>query len=71
MELQEVEVIIGADGQVRLHVRGVKGESCLDLTAPLEKALGEVIRERHLTYEAEEPELVLEEQRKRRVRDGG
>jgi hypothetical protein len=46
MELQEIEVFIEKDGQVRLHVRGVKGESCLDLTQDLEAALGgQVTRE--------------------------
>ena len=35
MELQEVEVVIDADGEVRLHVRGVKGDACLDLTRDL------------------------------------
>ena len=40
MELQEVDVIIEKDGQVRIEVRGVKGPSCLDLTRGLEEALG-------------------------------
>ncbi|MBN1954051.1 MAG: DUF2997 domain-containing protein, partial [Anaerolineae bacterium] len=40
METQEIEVFIDKDGQVRIEVRGVKGESCLDLTQALEAALG-------------------------------
>lgn len=62
MELQEVEVTIGVDGQVRLLVRGVKGKACLEVTAPLEAALGGVIAERRMTYEAEEA-VETEEQR--------
>jgi hypothetical protein len=40
MDLQEIEVIIEKDGQVKLEVKGVKGPSCLDLTKDLEAALG-------------------------------
>ncbi|MGH9937257.1 MAG: DUF2997 domain-containing protein, partial [Blastocatellia bacterium] len=40
MELQEIDVFIEKDGQVRIEVRGVKGGSCLDITAALEQALG-------------------------------
>jgi hypothetical protein len=36
MELQEIEVIIGKDGQVQIQVRGVDGLKCLDLTRELE-----------------------------------
>lgn len=49
MELQEIEVIIGKNGQVQIAVSGVSGLACLDITAPLEQALGgEIIaREMH------------------------
>lgn len=52
MELQEVDVYIEEDGQVRVEVRGVQGPSCLDLTAGLEAALGAEIVSRELTPEA-------------------
>lgn len=52
MELQEVDVFIDADGQVRIEVRGVQGPSCLDLTAGLEAALGADVVSRELTPEA-------------------
>jgi hypothetical protein len=52
MELQEVEVIIDRNGQVRVEVRGVKGMSCLDVTRGLEAALGGQIQDRQLTSEA-------------------
>lgn len=54
MELQEIDVFIEKDGQVRIEVRGVKGGSCLDITAALEQALGGQIAEREMTAESYE-----------------
>jgi hypothetical protein len=51
MEMQEVEIFIEKDGQVRIEVRGVKGGDCLRLTEPLEKALGGSIVQREMTPE--------------------
>lgn len=42
MEMQELEIIIAADGSVTIQVNGVKGSACLDLTRELEEALGTV-----------------------------
>lgn len=59
MELQEVEVTIDKDGQIRIHVRGVKGDACLSLTQALEEALGGGVIERDMTPEAlEEPNQI-------------
>jgi hypothetical protein len=52
MELEEIEVFIEKDGQVRIEVRGVKGMACLALTKDLEMALGGQIEEREMTPEA-------------------
>ncbi|NVM26587.1 MAG: DUF2997 domain-containing protein [Desulfobacterales bacterium] len=67
MELQEIEVFIEKDGQVRIEVRGVKGMSCLDLTKDLEEALGGQIEMREMTPEADETaqEQVQDWQRQR------
>ena len=54
MEVQEIEVFIEKDGRVRLHVRGVSGRRCLDLTQALEKALGGQIESREMTPEADD-----------------
>ena len=54
MELQEIDVIIEKDGQVRIEVRGVKGPSCLDLTKELEAALGGQVEDRQMTPEGQE-----------------
>lgn len=52
MEIEEIEITIGKNGQVKLHVRGMKGKKCLALTEELEKALGNEVLERKLTPEA-------------------
>ena len=52
MEVEEIEITIGKNGQVKLHVRGLQGKKCLVLTEELEKALGSEILDRKLTPEA-------------------
>jgi hypothetical protein len=54
MDLQEIEVVIESNGEVRLHVRGVKGDACLELTKELEAALGGQIKAREMTAESYE-----------------
>lgn len=67
MELQEIDVFIEKNGQVRVEVRGVKGMACLSLTAAMEQVLGGEIRSRELTPDAHESggESVAEQQRQR------
>ncbi len=62
MEMQEIEVTINKDGQVEVHVRGVKGEACLDITRPLEQALGGEVILREMTPEAKETPNVIDNQ---------
>ena len=57
MEMQEIQVIIEKDGQVRLEVCGVKGPACLDLTKDLEEALGGKVEDRQMTSEALESQV--------------
>jgi hypothetical protein len=40
----EIEVVIGADGQVKLVTHGLKGETCMEETRALEQAVGKVTR---------------------------
>ena len=55
MEVQEIEVTIDENGQVQIHVHGIKGEACLVITRPLEQVLGGQLT-REMTPEAlEEP----------------
>jgi len=49
-EKQEMEITIGRDGKVEIHVQGVDGKSCMDLTKELEEALG-VVTSREKTGE--------------------
>jgi hypothetical protein len=63
LDVQEIHVFIEKNGEVRLEVRGVKGESCLDLTQALEAALGGDVIAREMTAEA--AEQVREEDRLR------
>ena len=54
MDLQEIEIIINKKGEVEVHVRGVKGKACLDITRDLEAALGGLIILREMTPEAQD-----------------
>ena len=52
MSDERVEVTIHPDGRVELHVVGVEGMSCVDITEPLVKALGGEVLSQELTQEA-------------------
>jgi hypothetical protein len=54
MELEEIDVLIARDGTVQVQVRGVKGPACLEVTKPLEDALGGQVETRRLTPEMDE-----------------
>jgi hypothetical protein len=47
---QEIEIVITADGEVKLKVHGAAGPECLELTRALEEELGLVV-EREKTSE--------------------
>ncbi len=49
MEIQEIEVIIDKNGEVKIQVHGTQGTTCLDLTADLEAALGGEVLSREMT----------------------
>ncbi|MBU1106790.1 MAG: DUF2997 domain-containing protein [Candidatus Riflebacteria bacterium] len=53
-EIQEIEVVIDELGNVKLLVRGVKGQSCLELTSEIEQLLGGQVLERQNTDEFHE-----------------
>jgi hypothetical protein len=54
MELQEIDLYIEKDGRVRIEVRGVKGQTCIDLTKALEDILGGEIESREMTADSYE-----------------
>lgn len=51
MPPQMIEVKIDKDGNVTIHVQGIKGQSCTDITKTIESALGGDV-EREWTAEA-------------------
>ena len=69
MELQEIDVFIDKNGEVRLEVRGVRGSYCLTVTKDLEKALGGQVASREMTPEANE--TTTEQTQDRRLQSGG
>jgi len=55
MAQHEVEIRIGKDGQVKVHVKGAKGKACLEYAQWLTQVIGQV-KDRQLTSEYYEPE---------------
>ena len=55
MESHELEIEIGKDGKVRVHVKGAKGKACLAYAQLLEKIIGRE-ESRDLTQEYYEPD---------------
>jgi hypothetical protein len=52
---EEFDITIDAKGEVRVHLRGVKGRHCIDYARWLSEIIGPV-RNRQLTAEHYEPE---------------
>ncbi|HNQ29193.1 MAG TPA: DUF2997 domain-containing protein [Methanolinea sp.] len=62
MEMQELEIVIGRDGQVAVSVKGARGPGCLALTRALEERLGDVVGRTHKAefYSSSEGAMVQE-----------
>jgi hypothetical protein len=61
---KELEITIGKDGTVSVHVKCIAGQACVDETKFLENALGNVIESRALTdeyYQAADAEQSVEQ----------
>ena len=56
MAQHEVEITISKTGEVRVHVRGVKGKGCMAYAEWLSKIVGKV-KDQKLTSEYYEPEI--------------
>lgn len=69
MEMQEIEFTIDREGEVRMKVKGVKGSSCVDLTEPIEEALGGEVDSREFTSEYHERSRVSTSEQVRRDRE--
>ena len=55
MAEHEVEIHIGKDGRVKVHIKGAKGKACLEYAQWLTQVIGQV-KDRQLTSEYYEPE---------------
>jgi hypothetical protein len=62
---EEIIVIIDQTGEPKLEVKGVKGKTCKDFSAALEKALGNVTKDDNTRefYEAERTNVRNRQQR--------
>jgi hypothetical protein len=54
---EEILVTFDAEGNPSVTVKGVKGKSCKELTAALEKALGSVTEDKHTPEFNMQPEV--------------
>lgn len=52
---QEIELFISEDGELKVHIKGVKGPGCLKTLDSLAKEIG-IIKEKDLTNEYYESE---------------
>jgi hypothetical protein len=55
MAQHDVEIIISKSGEVKVHVKGVKGKGCLEYAEWLADIVGK-IKDKQLTSEYYEPE---------------
>lgn len=62
----EIEVEISATGEVKIHVKGVKGPQCLSITSKLESLLGGDI-DRTLTQEYDPSAKIQNTEREKTV----
>jgi hypothetical protein len=58
MDMQEMEIRVDREGNVAIHVCGIKGEECTRITRTLEEALG-ILEERTFTGEFYEEERTI------------
>lgn len=56
MAQHEVEITISKDGEVKVHIKGAKGKSCLAYSKWLTEVIGKV-KDEQLTSEYYEPEI--------------
>ena len=47
MECHEFDIEILPDGQVKVHIKGVKGQACLDYVKLFEQIMGEATQIQH------------------------
>ena len=55
MAQRDIEIIIGKTGEVKVHIKGIKGKSCMKFGAFLADLVGK-IKSQHMTSEYYEPD---------------
>jgi hypothetical protein len=69
MAQHEVEITISKTGEVKVHVKGVKGKGCLEYAEWLSKIVGKV-KDQKLTSEYYEPEVKTRINLHQQLKDG-
>lgn len=68
MEVHEIEVIIDPNGEVKIQVKDMKGDSCLIATKDLERLLGgEIIERKRTGGDIDDPAIPISEPKRHRV----
>jgi hypothetical protein len=72
MEREEIELDIAATGEVRVHIKGLKGERCMDVVRFFQELVGPV-KEQQLTREFYERDgrVRIDARAEQHVRDAG
>ena len=63
--MEEVKIVVGKNGEVKIDVHGVKGGSCQEVTKELEAAFGSVVERRKTGEYYEEAEKIVAKVEKR------
>ncbi len=69
MAQHEVEITISKTGEVKVHVKGVKGKGCIEYAEWLSKIVGKV-KDQKLTSEYYEPEVKTRINLHQQLKDG-
>ena len=69
MKLEQIEVIIEANGKVRLETSGFSGDECLAATREVEALLGDQVLQRERTAESFDKSTVRTAADKLKIRE--
>ena len=58
MKFHEFEIGISPDGEVKVHIKGIKGKACMQYAEMFERILGEIADVEHTSDYYEKPDQV-------------
>jgi hypothetical protein len=64
--MEELEIVIEPDGTTHIHVKGIQGPRCLDVTRELEEELGKVTERKYTSEFYEESVQLVEKDKTKR-----